>query len=128
MGVKLTKEEGKMTGTPGIAKNINKKGCGGSFNRWLWTKLSFAAIANELNEDWDWRWKNIYSGHTGGDERSRDLMNADPYFVTMLIDSMIPGFLTPQDAIVETGRISGGAWSYDPSEIKVPCYLYNEGG
>jgi len=126
-GVKLTKEEGKKSGTPGLVKNINKKGCGGSFNRWLWGKLNFFAINNDVNADWAWRWQNIFL-QTGGDERSRDQMNADPFFVTGIIDSCIPGFRSPEDCIVEYGRISGGAWSYDPSEVTVPCFLYNEGG
>jgi len=127
-GARLTKEEGKNSGTPGLAKNINKKGCGGSFNRWLWKKLTFMAVNNDVNKDWAWRWQNIYFTATGGDDRSRDLMNADPFFVTGVIDSLIPGFRTPEDSIVETGRISGGLWSYDPSEVTVPCFLYNEGG
>jgi len=127
-GVTLTKEEGKKSGTPGFAKNLKKKGCSGAFSRWLWAKLSFVGIANDINKDWAWRWKNMFFDQTGGDKRSRDLMNADPYFVTGQIDSMIPGFRTPQDAVVEFGRVSGGVWSYDPSEIKVPCFLYNEGG
>jgi len=127
-GVKLTKEERKKDSTPGFLLHINKKGIRGSFIRWLWVKCSFVAIGNDINKDWAWRWKNIFSTQTGGDKRSRDLMNADPYFVTGQIDSFIPGYRTPQDAIVEFGRISGGLWSYDPSEITMPCFLYNEGG
>lgn len=120
----LTKEEAKKSGTPGFVKKLNN----GGFNRWLWRKLSFAMIANDINKDWAWRWANIFSSATGGDKRSQDMMNADPYFVTAQIDSFIPGYISPNDPVVEFIRISSAQWSYDPRGIKVPCFIYNEGG
>merc|ERR1712187_777025 len=61
----------------------------------------------------------------GGDKRAMDAAYSDPFLVTKILDTMIPGPHSKATFRNEFIRANGGAWVYDPSEITVPCFIYN---
>lgn len=50
-------------------------------------------------------------------------MDADPFFLTKMMDGS-KSCNSAHDFIAETARCWHRPWSYDPCEVKVPCFLY----
>jgi pimeloyl-ACP methyl ester carboxylesterase len=126
----MTKEELKKTTptAPGFMRGLKKKGCCGACNRCLFFQM-FDKIAcpHNTGRTGDYGMAATYDmlkANTGGDERARNAMDADPFFVTANMDSY-RGFHTPQDSFNEYSRAYGEAWSYDIADVKVPCFIYN---
>eukprot|EP00441_Pelagodinium_beii_P001305 CAMPEP_0197703838 /NCGR_PEP_ID=MMETSP1338-20131121/125638_1 /TAXON_ID=43686 ORGANISM="Pelagodinium beii, Strain RCC1491" /NCGR_SAMPLE_ID=MMETSP1338 /ASSEMBLY_ACC=CAM_ASM_000754 /LENGTH=534 /DNA_ID=CAMNT_0043287737 /DNA_START=68 /DNA_END=1673 /DNA_ORIENTATION=+ len=118
----------KLKELPGFMKGLKKKGCCGAFNRCIFFQMfNKVANCNSKGRTGDYGMAAAYEllrEHTGGDERGRKAMDADPFFLTQSVDSF-RGFTTPQDSFNEWSRCWSEEWSYDIADVKVPCFIYN---
>jgi pimeloyl-ACP methyl ester carboxylesterase len=120
----MTKEDRKATAELGFLLNSQKKGCGGSFNRWLLKK--FSEYLSQPNKDYGMA--AYYTNKDNlrqGTKLSWDVMDSNPYHTTLCLDVVIPGCVKVHDGMNEFLRTMGAPWSYDPREVKVPCFIYN---
>lgn len=125
-GTKMTKEEFKKAGTAGFMTGLKKKGCSGSFNRWLFKTLMMPHLLkkdtpgdNGMAE----KYKQYRDG-CGSDARANAALDADPFYATSTVD-VNRGHNTKADAMDEWTRCWAEPWSYDAANIKVPCFIYN---
>jgi len=106
---------------------MKKKGCGGAWSRFIIKKFSLpylvcpAAGGQKIDEAAKYK---QFRDNCGGDERGKGALDASPFFVTSCID-VNRGHNTKADALVEFTRCYAEPWSYDPANIKVPCFIYN---
>jgi len=112
-------------------RNIGKKGC--CTCRWVAVAgLNFAAdwmIRGTPKPGEDDKLASLYKEYLmgsdgGGDKRAKDAAYSDPFLVTKILDTMIPGPHTRATFRNEFIR-ANSPWAYDPSEITVPCFIYN---
>jgi len=113
-----------------------KKGCGGSFNRWLIKNViakfsmrssKFGPEKTGVDYGCASHWAMMMKGGNeiiGDPEKGFRAMEKDPFFVTGHVDGF-RSFRTPQDMLVEMQRCYGNPWSYDMSGVKCPCFMYN---
>jgi len=126
---KMTKQELKrFENFPGFMRGLKKKGCCGAFDRCIFSQL-WARVDGSHNKGrtGDYGMAGTYQmlkHNTGGDARGRDAMDADPFFVNASLDSYrgCPGW---RDSFNEWSRLYGEEWSYDPADVKVPCFIYH---
>eukprot|EP00746_Dinoflagellata_sp_MGD_P167701 gnl/MRDRNA2_/MRDRNA2_98542_c0_seq1.p1 gnl/MRDRNA2_/MRDRNA2_98542_c0~~gnl/MRDRNA2_/MRDRNA2_98542_c0_seq1.p1 ORF type:complete len:504 (+),score=137.50 gnl/MRDRNA2_/MRDRNA2_98542_c0_seq1:66-1514(+) len=121
----MTNADRKATGAMAFMYNSQKKGCGGAINRWMLNKMSSIGL-NKPNKDYGM--KEYYLDKESmrqGTKLSWDVMDNNPFYTTLLLDVMIPGCVTVHDGVNEFKRAFGAPWSYDPREVKVPCFIYN---
>lgn len=118
----------KVKELPGFMKGLKKKGCCGAINRCFFFQLFHGLSGCKCKgRTGDYGMAAEYEklrAHTGGDERGRTAMDADPFFITQSVDSF-RGFTTSQDSFNEWSRCWSEAWSYDIADVKVPCFIYN---
>eukprot|EP00933_Yihiella_yeosuensis_P024641 TRINITY_DN19099_c0_g1_i1.p1 TRINITY_DN19099_c0_g1~~TRINITY_DN19099_c0_g1_i1.p1 ORF type:complete len:396 (-),score=73.94 TRINITY_DN19099_c0_g1_i1:95-1195(-) len=123
----LTKQERKkIKQAPGFLKGVGKKGCCGAINRCMFNALfGTMMVCKDKTGDTGMAAKyNMLKSHTGGDERGNGAMDADPFFVSQVVDGYRL-FNSKQDCMAEWSRCWGHDWSYDPADVKAPCFIYN---
>lgn len=125
---RMTKQERKkLMELPGFIIGLNKKGCCGAFNRFLFWKFFYHVAGNgNAGRTGDYGFAAKYEqlkNHTGGDDRGKNVMDANPFFVCAALDSL-RGFNQPHDSFNEWARCNAAEWSYDTAVIKVPCFIY----
>lgn len=127
-GPRITKEEQQAIvkgGTPGFIVNSQKKGCCGALNRWLLKQMAALGL---MKPNKDYGMAAYYTDKQSlrqGTKASWDVLDNNHFYASLLLDVVIPGCVTVQDGINEFKRGWGLPWSYDPGEIKVPCFIYN---
>lgn len=118
---------------PGFIMNAEKKGCCGGCNRWIlksvFSKLFLRKDPDKTGVDWGFAayWSQTQHGGKeimGDGEKGHHAMEKDPYFMTAHCDGF-KSFKTSGDVCVEMMRCYASPWSYDMSEVKCPCFLYN---
>jgi pimeloyl-ACP methyl ester carboxylesterase len=121
----MTKQDRKATGTMAFLYNSQKKGCCGAINRWMLKKMSSMALSKP-NKDYGMAayYMNKEQQRQGA-KPSWDAIDNNPFYATLCLDTVIPGCVTVHDGVNEFRRAMGAPWSYDPREVKVPCFIYN---
>eukprot|EP00747_Dinoflagellata_sp_TGD_P082837 gnl/TRDRNA2_/TRDRNA2_161850_c0_seq1.p1 gnl/TRDRNA2_/TRDRNA2_161850_c0~~gnl/TRDRNA2_/TRDRNA2_161850_c0_seq1.p1 ORF type:complete len:392 (+),score=77.47 gnl/TRDRNA2_/TRDRNA2_161850_c0_seq1:112-1287(+) len=113
-------------------KNGENKGCcsGGSFYRAILNACAKQQLRSVPADPKNWDdgmealFKSYCRGQEGGDKRAWDVVYADNFLVTQILDAHIPGSHTAKIWTTEMRRGNCALWSYDPCEIKVPCFIY----
>ena len=124
------KERRKCDTTPGgMILSLNKRGCWAGFSRSCVNAMFGGQAHADKSKDYGMAAKyNVYkTKEVGGDKRSWDAMDKDPFFVTKMLDSNLHGALSPKTYVWEFGgflaRLEGPF--YDIAQVRCPTFIYN---
>ena len=126
--------KGKLFKDLGVSTMIKagKPSCGGALAKKM--LMYFAPVRPSVKKSGDKKYGQDYGmadnfkqmttyDDIAGDTKWRGAMDADPFFITKMMDGS-KSCNTPHDFFCDTARCWHKRWSYDPSEVKVPCFLY----
>ena len=101
------------------------KGCSGKAFRCL--IRSVAEYFPDKTKDFGMaaKYKGTCKGEDGGDKRSWDAMDKNPFFVTKTLDSYLHGTRSKDTFDLEFQRMLGLPYDYDTTAIQCPTFIYN---